>query len=83
MITFTLFQKLKNDNFILTPGNYALLLEMYCQADQLDKAREVCKELAARNITFVMDDLKLLRYSLLLVSHDCVEGEHIDLCFVS
>jgi hypothetical protein len=59
----------------MTPGIYALQLEMYCQADNLEKAQEIYQELQARNVGFTMDDLKILKYALLLVSHDQTEGK--------
>lgn len=50
-------------------------MEMYCEKDKLKEAREVYKNLQSSQLDFILDDIKILKYGLVLATNGAHEGE--------
>lgn len=71
--TDELIQKLCSSEFVLTPGLYSQLIELYCNTNNLDKALATHAEVKSKEPDFVLDDLKAMK-----LVHRFVENDRID-----
>jgi len=62
------------ENFVFPVGLQALFLDLYSHHGKLDEARETFKIINS-NSDLVMDDVKILRYALLLLTSGNYSGK--------
>lgn len=65
--------ELSKEDFVFTAGLHAMLLDLYAFAGKLDEAKAAYQQIN-KGLEFVMDDLKILRYSSLLQANGDYEG---------
>ena len=66
---------MKRQDFLFTVGMKALLLELYSSSNQLDKAKDIFKEITQSDLGTSLDDTKILSYVYALVSNEEYQGE--------
>lgn len=71
--TETLIAKLEAEDYAMTGGVYAQLIDLYTHKEEADKALETFNRIRAKEPDFSLDDFKVIRLSSLLVT-----GKKID-----
>ncbi|CAG7705630.1 unnamed protein product, partial [Allacma fusca] len=69
-----LLSEMKEQGFTVGLNIQVQLLDLYCDSDQIDKAKEIYDSIQTSDFDFFIDERKILRFINLLVSH----GHHED-----
>lgn len=68
-----LIKKLESSDFVVSSGQYAQLIELYCNSNDVDKALAIYKERKTKEPDFTLNDIKTIK-----IVHELVVGDRID-----
>jgi tetratricopeptide (TPR) repeat protein len=68
-----IIQRLEGENYVITAGAYAQLVDLYCAQEKLDEALAVVEKIRAKDPEFVLDDPKKIHIVQLMCQQDKYE----------
>lgn len=65
--------RLEAENYVLTTGVYAQLIDLYCQNDNVDKALETYGKIKTKEVDFLLDNIKTIKVANLLIGRGQID----------